>query len=291
MKTGKKKILITGSTGLVGSRIVELLSDSFEIIQLNRSNGIDITNPETFQNINIDGSNALIHLAGKADVDGSELEEEKGEASECWNMNVVGSKNIAEFCSKHNIKMLYISTDFVFDGLKKEGEGYTEEDMPNPINFYGKTKYEGEKVVRSIVASYIILRIAYPYRKDFEEKGDFVRNIIQLLQDGVKINAVMDQIICPTYIDDIATAIELLISENQKGIFHCVGSTPITPFDAIKKIARFFESDESLIAPVTREEFYAGKAERPFNLYLKNDKIQKLGFTPKTLDEGLSFLK
>ncbi len=286
-----KKVLITGGTGLIGTRIIELLSDKFEFTQISRSMGVDVTQPETFSQIDVGDAETLIHLAAKADVDGSEAEKDKGEESEAWKMNVVGTKNIATFCREKNLKIFYISTDFVFDGEKREGEGYVEDDTPNPINFYGKTKYEGEMMVRNSGVSYVILRIAYPYRKEFEQKGDFVRSIIQLLQNGTKIAGVMDQIICPTFIDDVAYAIELLIEKNERGIFHCVGETPTTPYDAIKKIAQLFELDYNLITPITRDEFYAGKAKRPFNLYLKNDKIQQIGFTPKTFSEGLEFLR
>lgn len=291
METGRKKILVTGGTGLVGSRIIELLKDTFEFSLLNRSNGVDITNPETFSAIDVGDASILIHLAAKADVDGSEAEKNLGEESEAWKINVIGTQNVSEFCQKNNVKMVYISTDFVFNGEKKEGDGYTEEDTPNPINFYAETKYEGEKRVREIVQNYIILRIAYPYRKEFIEKLDFVRNVIELLQNGTRISGVMDQIICPTFIDDVAIAIKLLLGKDKRGIFHCVGSTPITPFDAIKKIAQVFALDTTLITPTTREEFYSGKAKRPFNLYLKNDKMQQLGLTPKTFEEGLELIK
>lgn len=285
------KILLTGGTGLVGSRITELLSQSFEFTHLGRSSGIDITRPETFTQIDVGESKTLIHLAAKADVDGSESEKELGKESEAWRINVNGSYNVAQFCKNNNLKMVYMSTDFVFDGEKREGEGYIEEDIVNPINFYGETKLEGENMVREAGIDYVILRIAYPYRKEFEEKGDFVRNIVRLLQDRVKLSGVMDQIICPTFIDDVAQCIQLLLEKNEKGIFHCVGETPITPFDAIKKIAQIYNLDTGLVSPVTREEFYSGKAMRPFNLYLKNDKIQKLGFTPKTFEEGLELVK
>lgn len=291
MESSKKRVLITGGTGLIGTRVIELLSDTYEFVQISRSTGVDITQPETFSQIDIGDAAVLIHLAAKADVDVSEGEKDKGEESDCWRMNVIGTKNIATFCQQNNLKIFYISTDFVFDGEKREGEGYIEDDTPNPINFYGQSKYEGEKMVRNSGAPYIILRIAYPYRKEFEQKGDFVRSIIKLLQDGTKITAVMDQIICPTFIDDIAFALKLLIEKNERGIFHCVGQTPITPYDAIIKIAQLFNFNNDLITPVTREEFYAGKAKRPFNLYLKNDKIQRIGFTPMTFSEGIEFLR
>lgn len=287
MGEDRKKIIITGGTGMVGSRVVELLSNNFDFFQLNRSMGVNIADLESFKNIPEVDADALLHFAGKTDVDGCEEEKDLQQESEAWKVNVNGTKNIVEFCQSRGLKMIHISTDFVFDGRKIEGEYYTEEDIPNPVNFYAETKYEAEKAVQNSGIEYIILRIAYPYRKEFALKKDFVRALLERMKSGKEVNAIKDQVICPTFIDDIATVINELIALNESGIYHAVGDLPITPFDACTTIAEAAHLDTGLIHSTTREEYFHGKAKRPFNLYLKNDKIESLGIVMKSFEEGL----
>lgn len=291
MENGKKTIFITGSNGLVGSRITQLLSASYEFFHINRSDGYDISDEKSLDKINNVNASVLIHLAAKADVDGCETEKQLGHESEAWKINVNGTENVAKFCVKRKIKMIHFSTDFVFDGVKPEGEGYIEDDLQNPVNFYGLTKYESEQAVQKLGVDYMILRIAYPYRKDFEKKKDFVRAIVSRLENGQEIQAITDHIFCPTFIDDIASAVDTLMQKEVSGIFHCVGGRYVTPYEAALKIADQFGFDTHLISKTTREKYFQGKAIRPFNLYLKNDKIKNLGIEMKSIDEGLKELK
>ncbi len=283
-------VAVTGARGLIGSRIVELLQDSFNFLPIS-SQDLDIRDENSIENfLNNKEISYLLHLAAKADVDGCEAEKDLGEESEAWKINVKGSFNIANYCKKRNIKLIYISTDFVFDGEKEIGDFYTEEDTPNPINFYAKTKYEGEKAVISSGVEHVILRIAYPYREKFEQKKDFVRAILERLKEGLEVNAVTDHIMCPTFIDDIAYAIKAVVENNPSGIYHAVGSLPISPYDAAIKIAENFSLNKELIKPTTREKYFEGKAPRPFNLSLKNDKIKNLGVKMRTFEEGIKSL-
>ena len=133
----------------------------------------------------------VLHMAAKTNVDGCEEDKARDkeileykdpqkqeqawmEEKTAWTINVFGTQNIIDACQKTNKKLIYISTDFVFDGTKK---AYSEEDKPNPINWYAKTKYEGEKIIQNSGLDYVIARIAYPYRAFFERK-DFVRAIL-----------------------------------------------------------------------------------------------------------------
>lgn len=284
----KINVLISGGEGLVGSRIIELLSSRYNFTSLSRADGFDVANYDSFSRLNNSSARYFLHLAAKTDVDGCENEKELGEKSEAWKINVKGTENVVKFCKLNNIKIIYTSTDFVFDGEKDEGESYAEEDVPNPINFYAKTKYEAEKIVKNSGVEYVILRMAYPYRKEFEGKKDFVRAIINRLRQGLKIKAVKDHIMCPTFIDDIAFAVDKIIERNASGIYHVVGDTPISPYEVALKIIEKFNMDKSLVDISTREEYFKGKAKRPFNLYLKNDKIKSLGVTMKTFDQGLA---
>jgi dTDP-4-dehydrorhamnose reductase len=282
------KILGTGLNGLVGTRVVELLSPEYEFESVSRSTGVDIQNLDSVQKaIKNSTAEVVFHFAAKANVDGCEEDKERGKEGEAWKINVLGTKNVVEACRESGKKLLYISTDFVFDG-KKDGM-YSEEDMPNPIDWYGQTKYEGEKIVQTLPGS-IIARIAYPYRAIFEKK-DFVRAIKARLEAGEAVKAVEDHAFCPTLIDDIAHAINILIKHNAEGIYHVVGSQTLTPYDAALIIADVFELDKSLISKTTREEYFKGKAPRPFNLSLKNDKIEAIGSDMSSFEHGLHEIK
>lgn len=284
------KILVTGLNGLVGSRIKELLTD-YELENISRSTGVDITQKEQiYDAIGGSGAEVVLHLAAKTDVDGCEREKDLAEESEAWKINVIGTKNVAEACLELGKKLIYISTDFVFDGEIGENEFYDEDSLPNPINFYAKTKYEGEKVVKELSSSWIIARLAYPYRANFV-KNDFARAIKSRLELGQEVAAITDHIFCPTFIDDVAFALDKLINSEATGIFHVVGSQPLSPFDSASLIANEFGLDSSLIKPATREEFFKDRAKRPFRLALKNDKIQKLGIGMKTFEQGLKEIK
>ena len=282
------KILGTGLDGLVGSRIVELLKDKHEFENLSISTGVDITDRDVIlEKIKTSDAQIVLHLAAKTNVDGCEKDKALGEDGEAWKINVGGTKNIADACSQTNKKLIYISTDFVFDGTK---EVYSEEDIPNPINWYAKTKYEGEKVVQASKIPWIIVRIAYPYRAVFE-RLDFARAILRRLQEGFPIAAIKNHIFTPTYIDDIASAFDMLISKNSQGVFHVVGNQSLTPYDAALLVAKTFDFDQNLISKTTREEFFKDRARRPFQLRLKNDKITKLSVRMRTFEQGLREIK
>lgn len=295
------KILGTGLTGLVGSRFVELLESVYEFSHINLENGVNILEKKSvFDIISSSNVDLVIHMAAKTNVDGCELDKQKDKDAintqdftkiinekSAWAVNVLGTKNIIEACQKNNKKLLYVSTDFVFDGTKKS---YTEEDIPNPLNWYAKTKYEGEKLIQDSGLDYIIVRLAYPYRAFFE-RNDFVRGLISKLEKGEKVEMLTDHIMVPTFIDDIVNALDVLIQKEEKGIFHVVGSQSITPYEACLRIAKEFELDSNLISKTTRREYFAGKAPRPFCLKLKNDKISNLGVEMSSFDKGLIEIK
>lgn len=288
----KPQIIGLGLNGLVGSRITHLLSEKYEFIPLSRSAGVDITDSESLTSLkNYPNANYVLNLAAKADVDGCEKDKDLGEEGEAWRINVAGAGNVAEICRELGKKLIHISTDFVFNGELEEGEQYLETDKPNPLGWYAETKYEGERAVEESGADYVILRIAYPYRAEFEPKKDFVRAIKDRLEQGLEIKAVTDHFFCPTFIDDIAKSIDLIIEKDALGIYHVVGSETVTPLDAALAIAEEFNLDKNLISKTTREEFFKGRAPRPFNLSLSNAKISELGARLKGFSEGLQAMK
>jgi len=283
------KIFTIGGSGLVGSRLAELLKEKHTIDDLSLSNGVDITDPSNLEIIRKDTEHEVVlHIAAKADVESCELDKPLGEQGAAFRINVGGTQNVVDACKVSNKKILYISTDFVFDGTKEPPYKYTEEDKPNPLNWYAMTKYKGEEVIQKADIPFAIVRIAYPYRSDaFELKNDFVHSIMKRLANHQPITAVTDHIMTPTFIDDIAFAIDAIVSHNAEGIYHVVGSQSLTPYEAFMLMADRFGYDKKLIGKTTREEFFKGKAPRPFNLSINNDRISKLGVHMRAFEEGL----
>jgi len=285
------KILGTGLTGLIGSRIVELLSDQYQFENISRSTGVDITHKDQVKEV-IEKSDAdvILHLAAMTDVKGAELEKDQREESSSWKINVSGTENIAYACQQTEKKLVYLSTDLVFNGENTPEKGYEETDQPNPMNWYAKTKYEGELRVQKVTSPWIIMRPGYPYRANFPKK-DFVRVFQSLLEEKKQFTAIVDRIITPTFIDDLALALDGLLKHNATGIYHTTGSESISIYDAAKMVAQTFELDASLIGKTTRKEFLVGKPAEPFNSSLCIHKLEQLGIKMHTFQEGLDIIK
>lgn len=268
------KIALTGSTGLVGSRIVELLQNDFEFISLS-SRECDIRNQDQVHNVLKDlDFDLFLHLAAYTNVDGAETDKEGA-----YSMNVTGTKNILNAVQHRGKNMLYISTDFVFDG---KNPPYDEFSTENPISIYGETKFQGEEIVKG---NAMIVRLSFPYRTSFEPKKDFMRTIKSLMEQGRELKMVTDSAITPTYIDDFAQGLKHLMNNFSPEIFHLVGGSSLSPYDAGKLIAKTFQLDEGLIQPTTYAEFFAGKAQRPQHSHIisKKNTFHRM----KSFEEGL----
>lgn len=287
----KTKIIGTGLSGLVGSRVVELLSQQYDFEDISRKTGTNISDKDAvFSRLRASDASLVIHMAAFTNVDGAEEQKSQGEESEAWKINVLGTENVVKAAEATGKKVICISTDFVFDGENTPEGGYTEEDTPHPINWYATSKYEGEKRVQKAKVPWIIARVAYPYRAHFE-KNDFFRAMKSRLEQHQSVAAISDHLYCPTYIDDISFALDSLITKNAEGIYHVTGSQSLTPYDAALEIAQAFELDTTLIGKTTRAEYFSGKAPRPFNLSMNNAKIKQLGVTLHGFAEGLQLIK
>lgn len=301
------KIIGTGLSGLTGSRIVALLKDSYQFENISLSTGVNITDRRAvIEKIKQSDASLVLHFSAKTDVDGCEKDKEEDNQfvqnpsedtlqaiihnNTAWAVNVIGTQNIVDACLETGKKILYVSTDFVFDGKKSVTDGYIENDQPNPINWYGQTKYQAEKIVQKAGVPWIILRLAYPYRASFPKK-DFLRAIIDRLQNNQTVTAIEDHIMTPTYIDDIASVLTTIIEKNATGIFHVVGSQYITPYEVGIAIAKQFQFDQTLIQKTTREAYFKNRAPRPFCLAMRSDKIQELGVNMSSFAEGLAQIK
>ncbi len=246
------RVVITGSTGLIGSRVVELLGNDFEFIPLTQEK-VDITKKDSVERflgeIEYD---AFLHLAAYTDVDGAQTHKEEALA-----INVEGSRHLFECAARAQKKFIYISTDFVFDGLHPP---YDEETKPNPLNHYGQTKWDGEKIV---AGKAMIVRVSYPYRAQFEKKKDFFRGIRDRLAAAEELTMVADSLMTPTFVDDIAATLKVLIQKFSPQIYHVVGGDSMSPYEAAMKIASIWNYNPRLIKPTTYDEYFRTRAPRP----------------------------
>ena len=272
------KIAITGADGLVGSRIVELLKNDFEFIPLPQ-NLMDITSKEqvknAFKDLNFD---IFFHLAAYTNFPGAEINKEL-----CQKINIQGTKNVFEVVQSKGKKFVYVSTDFVFDGTNPP---YDEDSLQNPTGVYALSKYEGEKIIKDQA---MIVRIAYPYRANFEFKKDFFRTFKSYLENGKPLLMITDSLMTPTFIDDIAYGLKYLFNNYSTEIFHLVGSQSTSPYDAAFKVAEVFNLDKSLIGKTTYEEYVKGKARLPQFATIKSNKNNF--YKMKTFSECLEEIK
>jgi dTDP-4-dehydrorhamnose reductase len=274
---------------MVGATIVELLQDRYYFQNLSLEVGVDITDPKAVDSyVRESEAEWVIHLAAKTQVDEAETERSLGEESPTWKVNVGATKILVDTCRNYSKKLLYISTDFVFPG---GNQIFNETDTPQPIGWYAETKYLGEEAVKTLGNDGLIVRIAFPYGAVDGPKKDFVAKFRQLFSDNQSITAPTDQIITPTYIPDIAAAIDLLIQQNQQGIVHVVGSQSLSSYQAALSVAESFGFSTNLVQPTTAAEYYQHKAKRATELRISNQKLCQLGVTPLTFVEGITRLK
>lgn len=272
------KVAVTGSEGLIGSRIFELLRNDFEFISLKQPK-FDIAKREALQktlsNIDFD---ILLHMAAYTNVDGAGQQKELA-----YKVNVEGTKNIFEIVHQKKKKLIYISTDFVFDGASPP---YFEDSIPHPLCYYAQTKYEAELIVKDYA---MIVRFSYPYRAKFALKKDFFQSIKSRLEQRNSLSMVTNSLMTPTFIDDIAQSFKYLFVNFTPDIYHIVGSDSFSPYDAGKLIARSFNLDSSLIQPITFQQYSKNKARRPQYSQIKSKKNNF--YKMKTFEEGLREVK
>jgi len=272
-----KKILVTGGSGLLGSKIISLARNDFEIIGTSNLNPIHIEGCRSFKLDITDRtavfeltkkvkSDVVIHTAAFTDVDMCEDQKEKA-----WKVNVDGTKNITDACKEIHAKVIYMSTDYIFDG--KNGP-YSEEDKPKPINYYGLTKLEGESIIKSSGLDYVIIRSTILYGWNPIDHLNFVTWVIDKLKKREEIKVVTDQYGNPTLADNCAEAILDIIKKNKSGIYNIVGRDWVNRFEFAKKICEIFNLDKRLISPVTSDAIKQ-RANRPKVAGLKIDKAQR----------------
>lgn len=285
------RLIVTGASGLLGNWIIALAKTDYlitptDIVDLQHSNfaKADITDANVvralFHELKPD---VVIHTASETNVDRCETEKERA-----WKINAVGTRNVAEACQVSGAMLVCISTDYVFGGEKSF---YTEEDVPNPIDFYGLTKLEGEKQAMVHCKKCAVLRASVLYGRH-PTKQDFVTWIINKLNKGQEISVVDDHFNTPTLAENLARMALEVGSRGLQGIYHTSGCERISRYDFARKIAEVFRLDASLINPVKMGELKAWIAKRPRDSSLNTQKAQgKLRIKPLNINEGLGKLK
>jgi len=296
-----KKILVTGLSGFIGTRLSELFH-RYSLIGVSRSvsrNGriparnmikADITDEKELSkkinNIEFDG---IIHLAGITHIDRCEEDKINGKNGLAWKVNVTGTENIIRACSQSGKFLLFLSTECVFDGKKGF---YKESDTPSPVNWYGRTKYEAEKKILSSKINACILRSVLVYGHSKGYKVDLAKKFFELLKSGKKISAVNDQFVTFTFIDDLIGAINLAWDKKLTGIYHFAAETSLSPFEFARTISSGFGLNNKMIKQTTLEKFF-GKSHRLrlVNSSLNSDKFREFSRTrAKNLEDVVPIL-
>ncbi len=292
----KKRILITGSNGMLGQRMVEfyLSRQNYEILALSVENksviegveylSCDLTDKDKIKKAVYDFCpDSIINTAAYTNVDLSETERELA-----WKTNVKGVEYLAEAARVIDAHLLHISTDYIFDG--KNGP-YSETAKPNPISYYGRTKLASENALKISGINYTVLRTNVLYGIAKNSRQDFVKWAVNMLRDGKQIRIVTDQINNPTFIDDLVQAINKVIEFKKFGVFNIGGAEFLSRFEFTLRIAHFFELDKSLIIPIKTSELNQ-PARRPLKSGLLTIKAQsELGFKPLTIEESLFLMQ
>lgn len=261
------KILVTGVKGQLGHDMVnELERRGMEALGVDIEE-MDITDASSVERVIKDASpDAVIHCAAYTAVDAAEENEEL-----CRRVNRDGSQNIANVCKELDIKMVYISTDYVFGG---EGQHFWKpEDQCDPQSVYGKTKYEGELAVMNTLDKYFIVRIAWVFGINGK---NFVRTMLNLSKSHDTVRVVNDQFGSPTYTFDLARLLADMVVTDKYGIYHATNEGTCSWYEFACAI--FKEAGVQInVVPVTTKE-YAAKAKRPANSRMDNGKLAANGF-------------
>ena len=292
----KNRILITGSNGMLGQRAVqyyaskeniELLTTSVEeksVIDSVEYVSCDIKSRDDLKKVIYDYCpDFIVHTAAFTNVDLSEKLRE-----DAWKINVKGVEYIAEAARAIDAHIIHISTDYIFDG--KDGP-YSENDTPNPIGYYGRTKLASENALRISGTIFTILRTNVLYGIALNSRPDFVRWVVNSLSREEHIRIVKDQINNPTFIDDLVQGINKIIEFRKTGVYNIGGQEFLSRYDFTLKIADYFGLDKNLISAITTAELNQ-PARRPLKSGLVILKAEtELGYKPHTIIESLAAMK
>jgi len=283
------KILLITANGLTGQNISNIFKNKDQIVgtyyRIKESDymHIDISDEkvseDVFDNVNPD---IVVLSAALTNVDYCQ-----SHPKEAFEINVKGVENITKLCKTYGSKLVFFSSDYIFDG---EYGPYSEEDNTNPINVYGETKLEGENMIINELQDYLVLRTTVVYGKEIQGKN-FVIRLINDLEKGREVKIPNDQIGTPTYAFNLAELTKELISQKAKGVFNAAGSELIDRYNFALKVCEVFDLDKELIIPVSTKQS-SQTAKRPLRAGLKTEKLKQVVATNiMGVVEGLEKLK
>jgi dTDP-4-dehydrorhamnose reductase len=293
------KVVITGSNGLLGQSLLNLLlkdKDSYQVYGFSR--GKNRSGREDFNYISIDITEKeeldkkleqiqpdyIINTAAMTQVDDCETNKQ---ACDILNVDVV--KWMTRFASKSKIYIIHLSTDFIFDGKKGY---YKETDKPNPLSYYGLSKLKSEQVLKDSKINFTILRTILVYGKVFDmSRSNIVLWVREMLEKNKEITIVDDQYRMPTYVEDLAMACKIAMDKKALGIYHISSNTLLSVYEIAQQIAETFDLNKNLIKPISTSTLNQ-KAPRPaktgFDLSKTNNELR---FYPKSFKEDLQRFK
>ena len=291
------KILVTGANGLVGQQVVRMLVEEgkFDVHATGKGasrllslkkfsytyHKLDLAaHKKVLQFVERLAPAVIIHLGAMSQPNDCELDK-----NACWKINVGGTRAIVKAAQQIKSYVIYISTDFVFDG--KEGP-YDETAEPAPLSTYGESKLLAEQIVQMSNLHHAIIRTVLVYGNAVPGgRSNFVLWVKDQLEKGNQIKVVNDQVRTPTFVEDLAKGILLVLMKNGQGIYHISGKNSITPYDLACKVADLTGKSRALITPVDASTF-SEPAQRPLKTgFIIEKAIRNLGYSPHSLDEGL----
>ena len=273
------KVLVTGVKGQLGHDVVnELVKRGHKAVGVDIEE-MDITDADSVKQVlHAEKPEAVIHCAAWTAVDDAEDEDKQAKV---FLVNATGTENIAKVCKELDCKMMYISTDYVFNG---EGDNFWEPDDMNrqPLNVYGRSKYEGELAIEQNLAKYFIVRIAWVFGVNGK---NFIKTMLNLGKNHDKLTVVCDQIGSPTYTYDLARLLVDMIETDKYGRYHATNEGICSWYEFACEIFRQaaamghseYDSEHLTVEPVTADH-YPAKAKRPSNSRMNKDKLTEQGF-------------
>lgn len=294
-----KRILITGSNGLLGQKLAELLIPRTDVELLATSRGenklaevlptlpfrsMDVTDPKQVEQVVSEfRPTHIVHTAAMTNVDQCESDREGA-----VKLNRDAVQYLVDACEKYNVHLVHVSTDFIFDG---ENGPYNEEAEANPVNFYGETKLMAEEVVKQAKCKWAILRtvLVFGVAHDYG-RTNIVLWVRDSLQAGKVIKVVNDQFRTPTLAEDLAMGCWLAVKHDAEGIYNISGNEMLTPYDMAMQVAEFFALDKSLIDKADASTF-SQPAKRPPRTGFDISKAQReLGYQPHSFMQGIQMV-
>lgn len=293
-----KKVLITGSNGLLGQKLIYQLIGypDFQVFATSRGENrtllqkryeyipLDITDKkeieETFDYVKPD---IVINTAAMTNVDQCEDHKE-----ECWDLNVNAVQYLVDACEQYNAHLIHVSTDFIFDG---EDGPYAEEAEPNPLSYYGESKVAAEEIVKKASCKWSIARTVLVYGVvDNMSRSNIVLWAKGALETGKELTVVDDQFRTPTLAEDLAHGCILIAQKGATGIYNISGDEYMCIIDLVKKVAKFYGLDENLVKPVSSSTLNQRAARPPKTGFILDKAKKDLGYKPSSFEEGLSIV-